>query len=68
MKNKRPHPAAGYLLDSEQAGSLQASVDRLRLQGMSSGEAAAELVRENIYDWLDGESDSGAVRRLRGLD
>lgn len=67
MKNKRPHPAAGFLLDSEQAGSLRASVERLRMQGLSAREAAAELVRENIYDWLDSESDSGAVKRLRGL-
>ena len=68
MKNQRPNPAAGFLLDSEQAGSLQVSVNRLRLGGLSATEAAAELVRQNVYDWLDAEPDVtryGPIPRLR---
>lgn len=66
MAVRKEHPARS-ILDPTGAGNLQRALERLRANGLSRAEAAAEIVRANLYDFLDGESDaqSGACPRLR---
>lgn len=68
MKNSdRRHADVGSLLDPTAVGALRVAVERLRGSGLSSAEAATEMVRQNFADWIDSESDreSGAASRLR---
>jgi hypothetical protein len=46
---------------------LRGALDRLRANGLSDGEAAAELLRRNFYDYVDAETDAGSddCHRLR---
>jgi hypothetical protein len=68
MKNSKKRQAGvGSLLDPTAAGALRVAVQRLREGGLSSAEAATEVVRQNFAEWLDSESDGqdGAASRLR---
>ena len=55
------------LLGPTGAEALRNAVERLRTNGLSNAEAAAEIVRRNFYDFIDDESDamSGKCPRLR---
>lgn len=66
MAGHEEHPARS-ILDPTGAGQLQRALERLRSEGLSRAEAAAEIVRANLYNFLDGERDaqSGACPRLR---
>jgi hypothetical protein len=46
---------------------LQSALERLRRNGLSKAEAAAELLRAKFYDFVDAESDAqnSACPRLR---
>lgn len=57
--------AAGSLLDPTGSAELRNAVERLRERGLSRTEAAAEVVRENLYDWLEEESDARPAASLR---
>lgn len=66
MVVRKGHPAH-RLLDPTSAGALRGAWERLRGNGLSNAEAAAEIVRKNFYDFIDSESDaqSAACPRLR---
>lgn len=66
MAVRKGHPARS-ILDPIGADRLRQAVERLRDNGLSSAEAAAEIVRKNLYDFLDSETDaqSGVCPRLR---
>lgn len=66
MAARKGRPARP-LLDPTGAAALRAAVERLRGNGLSNAEAAAEIVRRNFYDFIDGEADamSGKCHRLR---
>lgn len=55
------------LLEPTSAEALRVALERLRANGLSRSEAAAELLRRNFYDLVDSETDaaSGACHRLR---
>lgn len=57
-------PGARSVLEPTAVESLRLAMERLREGGLSSAEAAAEVVRENISDWIASESDAskGALR------
>jgi hypothetical protein len=59
--------SARSLLDPVGADRLRQALERLRANGLTDAEAAAEMIRKNLYDFLDSETDaqSGAVPRLR---
>lgn len=56
---------AGSLLVPTGADVLRKAVERLRGDGLTRTEAAAEVVRENLYEWLDQESDTRPTASLR---
>jgi hypothetical protein len=60
------HPARS-LLNPIGADRLRQAVERLRANGLSDVEAAAEMIRKNFYDFLDSEIDAQSERipRLR---
>jgi hypothetical protein len=66
MVERKGHPARS-LLNPTGADALRGAMERLRDNGLSSGEAAAEMLRKNFYDMIDAESDaqSDACPRLR---
>jgi hypothetical protein len=66
MAVRKGHPARP-ILDPTGADPLRRALERLRANGLTAGEAAAELVRNNLYDFLDAraESQSAACPRLR---
>ena len=55
------------LLGPTGAAKLRDAVERLRDNGLSNAEAAAEIVRRNFYDFIDEETEamSGKCHRLR---
>jgi hypothetical protein len=55
------------LLEATDSAALRAAFERLRANGLSRGEAAAELLRRNFYDFVDSQSDAGTepCHRLR---
>lgn len=66
MVVRKGHPARS-ILDPTGADHLRTALERLRSNGLSKAEAAAEILRKNLYDFLDAHSDeeSPACRRLR---
>ena len=65
IKRRRP-PGGETVLEPVSVRSLQGAVERLREPGMTTGEAAAQVVRENIYEWIDDERDGERIAlRLR---
>jgi hypothetical protein len=66
MIARKGHPAH-LLLEPTSSAALQAALERLRGNGLSRGEAAAELLRRNFYDVVDSEIDAGSegCHRLR---
>lgn len=62
-KGDPPRP----LLEATDSAALRAAFERLRANGLSRGEAAAELLRRNFYDFVDSQSDAGTepCHRLR---
>jgi hypothetical protein len=66
MAVRKGHPARS-ILDPIGADLLRRALERLRENGLSRAEAAAELVRANLYEVLDSERDaeSAAWVRLR---
>lgn len=66
MAVRKGHPARS-ILDPTGADRLRLAVERLRDNGLSSAEAAAEILRKNLYDFLDSEADprSDGCPRLR---
>ena len=67
MKKPTPRRRDGEpVLNPVSVQSLRGAVERLRDTGMSKTEAAAEIVRQNIYEWIDTESDGENIAlRLR---
>jgi len=55
------------LLGPVGAGALRNAVERLRNNGLSNAEAAAEIVRRNFYDFIDDEVEAKSEKcpRLR---
>lgn len=55
------------LLGPTRAAALRNAVERLRGNGLSNAEAAAEIVRRSFYDFIDDETEakSGKCPRLR---
>lgn len=67
MKNGKSRQGDDPVLRATGVASLRSAVERLRAAGLSAAQAAAEVVRENIYDWVDGQTDaeSNGAHRLR---
>lgn len=66
MAARKGYPARS-LLDPTSCDALRGAVERLRANGLSHAEAAAELLRRNFYDFVDAETDaqSAPCHRLR---
>ena len=65
MDARKGHPARP-LLGPTAADDLKDAVNRLRANGLSSAEAAAEIVRKNFYDFIDAQTEgSDLCHRLR---
>ncbi|HEY9180656.1 MAG TPA: hypothetical protein VIO32_08040 [Candidatus Baltobacteraceae bacterium] len=66
MAVQKGHPARS-ILGPFSAEALRVALQRLRANGLSSEEAAAEMLRKNLYDYLDSETDaqSRPCSRLR---
>lgn len=66
MANRKGHPPR-LLLKPTNSDTLRIAMERLRANGLSATEAAAELVRRNFYDFVDSQADaqSNRCRRLR---
>lgn len=65
MAARKVHPARS-LLDPTSSGALRVALERLRSAGLSRGEAAAELLRLNFYDFVDAQTQQSPPRhRLR---
>lgn len=64
MAARKDHPARS-LLDPTGADPLRRAVERLRANGLSGAEAAAELLRTNFYDFMDAESETESRNCLR---
>lgn len=63
--DERP-PGERSVLDPTAVESLRLAMKRLRERGLTGAEPAAEVVRENIADWIASESDAGnGAFRLR---
>jgi len=56
---------SGSVLDETDADALRAASDRLRGDGMTAREAAAEMVHDNILDWAAGQSDTDGAQAAR---
>lgn len=52
----KEHPPR-FLLDPTGSDALRAALERLRANGLSSCEAAAEMLRRNFYDFVDAEAE-----------
>jgi len=66
MKKRKRSSTGEAVLNPVAVSSLRVAVERLRESGMSSSEAAAEVVRQNIYEWIDTERDGETIAlRLR---
>ncbi|HEV3154478.1 MAG TPA: hypothetical protein VGZ02_11790 [Candidatus Baltobacteraceae bacterium] len=66
MKKRKRSSTGETVLNPVAVSSLRVAVERLRESGMSSSEAAAEVVRQNIYEWIDTERDGETIAlRLR---
>jgi hypothetical protein len=63
-RNGRP---AHSLLKPTGADALRSALERLRGNGLSDSEAAAEMLRRNFYDFIDSEIEpqSSKCSRLR---
>ena len=66
MAARKGRPARSLLLPTSSM-DLRGALDRLRANGLSDGEAAAELLRGNFYDYVDAETEAGSddCHRLR---
>jgi hypothetical protein len=66
MNARRGHPGRP-LLSATGADVLRGALERLRDNGLSRTEAAAEIMRRNFYDFIDSEveNDSDRCPRLR---
>lgn len=66
MAARKGHPARP-LLSPTGADDLRGAVKRLRDNGLSSAEAAAEIVRKNFYDFIDSQAEEQSITcpRLR---
>lgn len=55
------------LLQPTSSDALRGALARLRANGLSQAEAAAEMLRRNFYDFVDSEMDaqSATCHRLR---
>ena len=62
-KERPPHS----LLGPTSSDALRGAIERLRANGLSHAEAAAEIMRRNFYDFVDAETDaqSAPCHRLR---
>jgi hypothetical protein len=66
MATRKGRPASSLLKPTD-ADALRTAVERLRNNGLSHAEAAAELLRGNFYDFIDSEveAESSKCARLR---
>lgn len=66
MAAQKGRPARS-LLDPTGSANLRGALARLRANGLTRAEAAAEIIRRNLYDFLDDETQEGsdACPRLR---
>lgn len=64
--SREDHPARP-LLDPTGADALRRAVERLRGNGLSGAEAAAEILRANFYDFIDSEVEAQPGRGCRRL-
>lgn len=66
MADRKGHPARS-LLNPTSSDALRVAIERLRANGLSHAEAAAEILRRNFYDYVDSETDaqSEPCHRLR---
>lgn len=64
MAARKGRPAQP-LLGPTGAAALRDAVARLRSNGLSNAEAAAEIVRRNFYDFIDDETDAQSEKCLR---
>jgi hypothetical protein len=66
MAARKGHPPRS-LLHPTSSDALRGAIERLRANGLSHAEAAAEIMRRNFYDFIDSETDaqSGPCHRLR---
>ena len=66
MAARKGRPARP-LLDPTGSDALRGALGRLRANGLSNAEAAAEIIRRNLYDFLDDHTQEGsdACPRLR---
>lgn len=59
MAARKGHPARP-LLDPTGSDALRGALRRLRANGLSNAEAAAEIIRRNLYDFLDDQTEEGS--------
>lgn|GEM_PF-3920020 len=66
MAHRQGHPPRS-LLDPTDCDTLRGALERLRANGLSRAEAAAELLRRKFYDFVDAEvdADTQSCPRLR---
>lgn len=66
MAARKGHPAH-RLLVATNSDALRIALERLRGQGLSRAEAAAEMLRRKFYEFVDSETDarSEPCHRLR---
>jgi hypothetical protein len=66
MAARKRHPAR-LLLNPTDSDALRTAIERLRENGLSHAEAAAEMLRRKFYDFVDSETDaqSEPCHRLR---
>lgn len=65
MRSKRRRSGASSVLHPIGVGEVRDAMDRMQEEGMSRNEAAAEVIRQNLYDWLTLESDGHRPAGIR---